>query len=312
MKTKSKLLRIIIGLLLLFSIQKNAFAVVDKSYNIKKIDIKLTIPSNLIVFTQDTSPDDTSFSNFGLDGYSLIESFKNSNIYLNAISNDDFYEIVVTMLEYDGSKKISDFRRYNAYELRSFAKDMDSLAADYKNITFLNYELYEHSQAKFIVFNIKQPDGYCGTAYGKQYFTIIGGRAINITLHSYNEAISTTQNNLIEEVVDSIEFGASYKKTVNTSSSLFSRVLYKVLVGTASGCIITAVITLYCFIKKSAKKASAKKQSQIQPNIEATQSTSFENRIICSSCGATLLSDSVFCDKCGEKVISTDFRETNK
>lgn len=214
------------------------------------------------------------------------------------------------MLEYDGSKNISDLRQYNDSDLKSLADEMDSAAADYNNITYLSYDIYEYSQAKFIISNIKQPDGNGGMAYGKQYYTILGGRAINITLHSYNGAISTTQNNLIKQVVDSTEFGTSYHKmAVNTSSSsLFPGVLYKGLVGAASGGIIAAAIMLYHFLKKSAEKASAKKQSQIEPNSEAilTKSIYSENRAICSSCGANLLSNSVFCDKCGEKVIKKD------
>ena len=185
MKPINRLARIIIGVILFFSLQQNAFALEDKSYNIEKIDLHLTVPSNLVVFTQETSSQDPNLLNFGLNAYDLIKKFQNSNIYLNAISSDGYYEIVLTMLEYDGSKKISDFRLYTDYDLRSFAKEMNSLVVDDKNITFLNYELYEHSQAKFIVFNIKQPDGYGGTAYGKQYYTVFGGRAINITLHSY-------------------------------------------------------------------------------------------------------------------------------
>lgn len=76
MKSNKKALLIIIGLLLLFSIPQKALAAGGNSYNIKKIDITLTIPSNLIVFTQDTSPNDPRFSDFGIDGYSIIQSIK--------------------------------------------------------------------------------------------------------------------------------------------------------------------------------------------------------------------------------------------
>ncbi len=307
MKLKKRALLIIIGLILSFSIQQNALASGSNFYNIEKIDMIITIPSRLIVFTQDSPPNDPNFSYLGLDGYSLIQSYKDSNIYLNAISdfaNDGVYEIVVTMLEYDGSKEISDFRRYSDSELKSLVDEViNSLTAD--NITFLSYDLYEHSQAKFVALNIKQPDGYGGTAYGKQYYTILGGRAINITLHSYEGALSTAQKNLVKQVVDSVEFGASYpKQAANTSTALFSGALSKGVMGAISGGIIAAAIMLYHFIKKSVKKASAKKQGQLEPNSEVglSEPVSIDDRVICDSCGATLLSDSVFCDKCGQKV----------
>ncbi len=91
----------------LFSASVNVQAATTISHIVNEIDISIDIPSDLNVFTRDIAQDDPNLSYYGLDRASLIKSYKDSNIYLNAVSENALYEIIVTMIEYAGSKEIS-------------------------------------------------------------------------------------------------------------------------------------------------------------------------------------------------------------
>ena len=171
----------------------------SNSYTLDELGLAVTIPSKYDVVTQDTSPNSSIFSDRGLSGSDIIDQFKANGIYLNALANDGSNEeIVVTMA--DGVfDNLSEFSNTSLKTLAS------SLVEGYESygLTITSYDIYEHSQAKFI--RIRFTDT-TNSVYGLQYYTNYDAKTINFTLRSYSGDISQNQEETIKCVVDSIVF----------------------------------------------------------------------------------------------------------
>ncbi len=174
-------------------------------YKLDELGMNISIPSNMIVFTQNIPKDDPNIELYGLDRDALIEQYKNGNIYLNAISEDTTYEIVITKATNDGLKELSDMNTLSNEELSSFLKELKTL---YKSngITYQKSNFHQHTQVKFIKIFFERSGQENDTVYSIQYYTVINGNAVNITLHSYNNPISSSMEELLSQIVDSAEF----------------------------------------------------------------------------------------------------------
>ncbi len=175
-----------------------AFAT-SSTYELDELGLEVTIPSKYDVITQDTSPYSSIFSDRGLSGTDLIKQFKSTGVYLNAIPNDGTNEeIVVTMT--DGV--FNNLSEFSNGTLKTLASSLVKGYEDY-GLTITNYDIYEHSQAKFIKLHITDTSN---SFYGLQYYTNYDAKTINFTIRSYSGALSQTQEAVIKGVIDSIVF----------------------------------------------------------------------------------------------------------
>jgi|GEM_PF-1276617 len=288
----------------------NASASSGVTYYIKEMDIMVTLPSDLIVFSQESEA--REFENLELDGNYFLNYYKNSNIYLDAVPNSFDFEIVVGMDEGDWSTGLYDFKQYSDSELEIVADNLNDLLEKHNyNARYLNYSFYNHPQAKFIVLSaIQTVEG--STVYGKQYYTILGGRAINVTLHSYTGPVSVEKSAIIKRVVDSIEFGESYQKSVIRFLKLTEVVLGKsqqfILVAVTSY-LSLALYAMFSVIKgrlKERRISEMRVDAKYIPETKNTQAQipkAFDYPRFCRICGAPLISDSVFCSYCGTEIV---------
>ena len=105
-------------------------------------------------------------ASYGLTKDSMSSLMDDRNIYLNGWDEDINQEIIVTMID----SPLIDFNLYSNTTLSTMATSFES---EYKNagVTVIKYEIYQHSQAKFLKIYISQPNGD-STAYGLQYYTV--------------------------------------------------------------------------------------------------------------------------------------------
>ena len=169
------------------------------TYKMDELGLEVSFPSDFTVITEDISSSDPIFDRLGTTKSALISQFKSGNIYMNAIpNNSSTEEIVVTMTNgvFDNLSVFSDGT------LKTLAS---SLTKEYENygITVTKYDIYQHSQAKFIRIYFTDT---ANSAYGLQYYTNYGAKAMNFTMRSYNGPISSKQESTIKTVVDSIKY----------------------------------------------------------------------------------------------------------
>lgn len=278
----------------------------ENVYRLDDLGLSVTIPWSLATFTRDTKSTDPNFNTFGLNKEQLDSLMEEKDIYLNALAMDWSYEIIVTM------SKISmdDFYLLSDAELSDF---IDTLIDGYAEmgVEVLESEIYEHPQAKFIKAHLK----FSSDNYGMQYYTIYDGKAISFNLRNYSGKLTTHQKDVIEQVVDSIQFDITPQKgaakRTGAVASTKDSIRDRIIIGGISGALTGAGATLYSTIKKKRGQKAEAGKGQSQPvlpaepyssEVTAASSQEDEEVLFCRMCGAKLPKGSTFCYKCGEKV----------
>lgn len=171
---------------------------------IEEADIKMELPASCYLLKQQIAEDDPYLQKVGADREKIQNYYKEAGIILNAIAEDDSYEIVVTMNENDKVGYIYDMQSLTEEQIREFADTIQETYASY-GYTVESYELYETSAASYVVFSF-------GQVYEekkiqcRQYYTIRDSRIYNITLRSYSGEVTSALEQMIVQVVDSIAF----------------------------------------------------------------------------------------------------------
>ncbi len=195
-----RLFAITLTVLLLLSVQFNisVFAA-SNTYKMDELGLEVSFPSDFTVITEDISSSAPIFDRLGTTKSAVISKFKSENIYMNAIpNNSSTEEIVVTMT----NGVVDNLSVFSDGTLKTLAS---SLTKEYENygITVTKYDIYQHSQAKFIRVYFTDT---ANSAYGLQYYTNYDAKAMNFTMRSYDGPISSRQEKTIKTVVDSIKY----------------------------------------------------------------------------------------------------------
>jgi len=199
-------LHIVITICLLLSALTTVSFANSSTYILREPGMSMEISNDFVVFTRDMDANDPILAEHGLTK-DYIETFMLAgDIYLNAWDSDISHEIIVTMTE----STLDDYHLLSDTMLTSlFTSFPEELATS--GITLLDANLYQHKQAKFYKMYFSKPnDG--ATSYGLQYHTVYDGKAIYITMHSYNSDIDENDETVLKRIVDDIHFTAPPRK----------------------------------------------------------------------------------------------------
>lgn len=172
----------------------------DNTYELSELGLKVTAPTGFSVITRDTPANDPVFSKYGTTKEAIIEQFEAGNVYFNALSDTHNEEIVVTMAE----NIISNFSLFSDTMLNTLTDTLISELDQY-GIQVSKYDIYQHSQAKFVRVYFNDA---ANTVHGLLYYTVYDGKTINFTMRSYEGSLSSRQESTIKEVVDSVDFSS--------------------------------------------------------------------------------------------------------
>ena len=196
MKKNLKVLMIIWIIATCFS-RMPVFAM-GSTYDLPELGLEVSVPTEYAVITRDTPEEDAVFSDLGTTKKDLISQYEANNIYLNAVAHTLDEEIVVTMTE----NSISNFSLFSDTELDVWATTLLGQLGDY-GISVSKYEIYHHSQAKFIKLYFTDA---ANNAHGLQYYTVYEGKAMNFVMRSYKGNLSSEQEDSLKTIVDSIKY----------------------------------------------------------------------------------------------------------
>lgn len=216
-----RLLSLAAAIICFLSAAPSVFAAEPDEYVLTLLNMTIEAPEGWVTFSRDTEADDPDIELLGMDSGELREYYVQNNIYLNMISVEPYAEIVVTMTDYEESRDTYDFNLVHDEEMLPIAESIMRQMQEAVNdeVTYTDCAVYEHQQARFAVFYMtKQNSGM--TVYAKQYYTVINGQAINITLHSYGTRISNGLEVIIKDTVDSVEFTKVTEKPAPVSAAL--------------------------------------------------------------------------------------------
>lgn len=264
MKIKRGILALILTLVLCSA---SVYAGSMMEYEIDDLDIGLALPAEYsYVFTRDMDADDSAFVDLGTTKDCL---FENKSLYLEALTDDQNAEVIVTMMDTDWSQVYYDFNDFENSDLLEMAQvclvDTDSAA----NMEISDCDIFEgNDQAKFLkangVFADEDNDGYA-----IQYVTVLNGNAYTITFNFYGGEISDEEEALTEEVVSSVSFHTVEAKDTGKSNAIYIAIIAVMA--------IIIVVLLYYIRKKHYTLRSGhiadRQQASSLPGTEAKTET---------------------------------------
>lgn len=194
-----RLAAVVLTIISFLTISSNTVSAAStNTYDLDELGLQVTIPTGYFVITRDTPENDQIFSDLGIKKSEFISQFESSNIYLSAISDTYKEEVVVTMME----SNISNFSLLSDTALDIFASTIVDQYIDY-GINVSKYDIYQHSQAKFIRLYFTDTDE---TVHTLQYCICYNNKAISFTMRSYEGSLSSRQETAIKTIVDSIKY----------------------------------------------------------------------------------------------------------
>ncbi len=193
-----KKIAVIIFCLLIFIISIVPVSAVSNKYTIEELGLSVSIPEKYLVITRETSDNSSVFDKIGKTRAEAMTELENNSIYLDAFLTDGSEEIVVTMT--DGT--ISDFNVLSDTTLKGMISILENQYKEY-NIEVSKYDIYQHSQAKFVRLFFNNSDN---SFFGVQYYTTYNKKAMNFTLRSYSGKVTSAQEKIIKNVVDSVKY----------------------------------------------------------------------------------------------------------
>ncbi|MCD7947271.1 MAG: hypothetical protein LUG13_03095 [Oscillospiraceae bacterium] len=190
---------------MLFMLATPIHATESTEYSLDELGLAVSIPSNYHVLTRDMDSSDPTLQRFGITKEDMSSYMYEQNVYLEAADDSGGSAIIITMMD----SPLDDFNMFSDTTLSTLAT---SLASQYSSsgATFINSEIYQHAQAKFLKIAFSIPDE-AATVYGLQYYTVYDSKAINITMRSYAGEISTSSKAELTSIVDSVSFTAATK-----------------------------------------------------------------------------------------------------
>jgi len=230
-----------------------AFAATTK-YTLDELNMTIEVPEEFATLTRDVTDSDPNVKLFDFtSSKEVISMLKEYNGYLNTSPKNGEYGILVTMTSDKSSKSFFNLNLLSKNELQKMVDK--AMKVNSHEIKYSGYEIFQHKQAKFIVFRGMIKDG-TEKSYITQYFTIYNGQTININLYSYTGPASENAELQQKEIVNNIKF----IKTLKRPFSIF-HITGKSSIDTTIVCVgIIAIIAVIIGITKLTKNGYDKKK----------------------------------------------------
>ena len=171
-----------------------------KTYSVDEVPLQITLPEKLITFSRNIDEMDPNLDAVGLDKATLEQKYIDSNIYLNAISPNKTFEITLSVEETQYTDKIYNLNSISESKVQAIRSAMLNTSEYYASC-----EVYDQKYAKFLKSVFYTAENHLLKA-SLDYYTIINGKSVNITLHSYSEEITQEQADFFESVIDNVKF----------------------------------------------------------------------------------------------------------
>lgn len=261
-----KIALLIAALMLFLCFVPVAFAA-DTEYELEEFDLKIKFPQAWITFTRDIAENDPNLNTLGLSKDALVNQYEQYSIYLNSIRLEPLCEVVMTVLQHKDYAEIHNMSLLSVSEINKLGdfmmgSDTDELVKEYseqqdvdmsmiKNANYSGYSTYSNKDITFLVLNLSQTiEGQ--TVFSKQYSTIVNGDMITIVLKDYVGEILPGDEALLNEIVDSLEFGHIDEKKTNFMSKFasFKTVGYSMAI---AGAVVFIIVILTNNLKKQKK-----------------------------------------------------------
>lgn len=273
-----------------------------KEYTLNELGVSLEMPNGWYVFDKNSKIENYSLDKEIFDA--CMSTFDMSPaVFMYAISPNYDTEILITY-----NKNTQKFN-YNSVPNEKLKELMEMFKEEFNDMgmPITSCSIYEGTNTKYIKALYSRPGQ---DVYTIQYSTSTTENAINITLNSYYDNITSEDEKYAKSVADSLTglsddlFAIIDIGTASDPIFDLEEMSYKWLVGAVSGAIMGGILLLFGVGKGKNKQAKT-----LETNTKEEQKNGNNN--FCRVCGEKLSDNSLFCHKCGTKVLSEEETEND-
>lgn len=195
---------ILLSLIISVSLPVNAAA---ETLSIPDLDLSLTVPADYGILSRDMPANDPLLSEFGFTYTDVMDYFNEAGIYLNLIAPDYIDEILVTK----AVSYTNDLSELGDNSIMAVLGPLLEDAYQEAGAKVSSYDVYHSNNLTFlrIRFFVEKD-----SVYGLQYHTAYNGNALNFTYRSYGSPLTPSEEEIIQDLVDSIELLSYVPETV--------------------------------------------------------------------------------------------------
>ncbi len=164
---------------------------------IEDLSLSIEFPSTYQVITRDMV--ENGYASEWQTAEELIALWRESNIYANALAPDMTSEIVVTMTELD----FPDYADMSDTELETVMGQMRPTLEE-RGLAVTDWDIFRTDAAAFL--RVWYENNIIGDARTLQYNTVHSDRVYNVSCHSYSGEITSSHEEIMQSVVESIRF----------------------------------------------------------------------------------------------------------
>lgn len=295
-------------------------------YEIDELGLTLSLPIEYDIFTRDMDPDSPFFAKSGISYEDFMDSSYSEEYYVAAFWDDWYNEFFVYYSP--DSAWISDLNLCTTDELTDYLQEYVSGLAE-AGYDVLEQSIYYHSQAKFIRILFREPEE---NVYVLMYTTCYNDQSLDFIFFSYYSDFTATDLDEASHIIDSVTFNTApqlpsaaettvpevtqapevTQPTVPHSDSSADKNLSLIIIGIVVVLLLIILVVVLLLVFQNRKRTHAVDGPQYfyrdtyqappkAPSIEPSGSVKPAPKF-CRECGAPLLEDSRFCQKCGTEI----------
>lgn len=230
----------------------------DSSHKFSDIDLKVSIPEELVCFTRSTTNNNAYLKKLGVsDASELRATMEANHVYLEAVNKDVTYEIAIA-----GEKASSELPNFDTTDTSRmenlFQEYLESCNIETEDVTevITGSEIYENNGVRYFVTDASTTSKTQVTVYTKKYYTVMQGMVYTFILQSNTNQIDASMTDNLLHIINSAQY-VPVKKSL-MESNLVTEVLSNIV--TVGIPILILLLVLYLLDhtkKKSAKQISA-------------------------------------------------------
>ncbi len=209
---------------------------VQDNISFEEMEVNFSVPEGFYTVTKDSKvlPDELSSQFTDTEAY--WEVFDSNDVYLNIVSLEPFYEIIVIIKENYNTHLVKDFRELTKDEIIDSTTSEVIKSQVTGGTQYSNRTVYSAENASYYTYGLKTDnlttmnllnDSYdfmhkSPTYYCEHYSTVVGGRLYGITLSTTDGSVTDDMKAQLRWFVDHIHYTNTDEVTLPKTSKEYS------------------------------------------------------------------------------------------
>ena len=242
------------------------------NYKFSDIDLKLTIPSDLIVITRTTTNNNSYLKKLGANNANEIQASMTTNhVYLEAFDENIDYEIAV--IGQKASDSLENFDEISENELNLLFNDYiqseKATVSDYLIEDMTDSYIKQYNNLPYFITEVTSHTADNNYVYTQKAYTVKRGYVYIYSLQADNMEISEKMRNDFDSIINSCEY-VNVKKSLS-ENGIFSEIMSTIITALVPIAILLLIVYLISHLGKKSTDKALKEEAALREQYKAAK-----------------------------------------